>query len=255
MAKTSRTPFQGVANVVRFNWHFYALAALAIAFLFLIGSGLPAKMEPLVTPALGVASLTVLVSLAVTHYVYDRSDLYTFQWLDPCLAGLKGRLVNIHAGFDETSPILAERYPGAKLTVFDFYDPAKHTEVSIERARRAYPAFPGTAKIDTQAVPLGAASCECVLVILSAHEIRNHRERTEFFHQLGNALTPGGRIIVTEHLRDAANFAAYTLGCFHFLPRKTWERTFEAAGLTIDREFRITPFITTFILRKHGPAS
>ena len=35
MATLTRTPFQGVTNIVRFNWHFYVLLALALEGLLL----------------------------------------------------------------------------------------------------------------------------------------------------------------------------------------------------------------------------
>jgi hypothetical protein len=141
------------------------------------------------------------------------------------------------------------------LRVFDFYDPLKHTEISIERARNAYPPFPGTEKIDTSAVPLHANSADLILLILSAHEIRNHKERSDFFKQLNGALSDHGRIVVVEHQRDLPNFMAYTIGFFHFLSGRIWKETFVRAHLVLDEKKKITPFLSIFILKKHGITS
>ena len=65
------------------------------------------------------------------------------RWNGPANAPAGARIVNIHAGFDETSVMLKEKFPACELIVFDFYDPAKHTEVSIQDGRtKGLPAFP-----------------------------------------------------------------------------------------------------------------
>lgn len=243
-----RHSLQGVSNIIRFNWHFYALAllgvigGLALAF-WLGGWWLVAGL----CIAFGVIA-TIVISLIVSWYVYDWSDLYRLTWL-PELPD-NARIVNIHAGFDETSALLANHYRSAQLTVFDFYDPALHTEISIKRARRAYAPYPGTQAISTDAVPLPAASVDVIFLLLAAHEIRNDDERVRFFGLLHQALKPGGRIIVTEHLRDPANFLAYTIGAFHFLPYDAWWHTFTMAPFTLIKEEKLTPFLTTFTLTK-----
>lgn len=243
-----RHSFQGVSNIIRFNWHFYVLA--------LVGTGLGLALASWLGGWWFVAGLsiafgvlaTLLVSLIVSWYVYDRSDLYRLTWLPDLSTGAD--LVNIHAGFDETSSLLAARYPTSSLTVFDFYDPALHTEISIRRARKAYAAYPGTRSVSTDALPLADASVDVIFLLLSAHEIRNDGERVAFFALLRKALRPCGQIIVTEHLRDPANFLAYTIGAFHFLPREAWLRTFTGAGFTLIEEKKLTQFLTTFIMRK-----
>jgi hypothetical protein len=62
-------------------------------------------------------------------------------------------------------------------------------------------------------------------------------------------------VVVTEHLRDPANFLAYTVGFLHFHSRQAWLDTFRAAGLRVEREVSITPFITSFFLRQHDSAA
>jgi SAM-dependent methyltransferase len=240
--ETMRTVFQGVRNIIRFNWHFYAVAAGLILLLAELHWYLPAVM--LLVPT----AITLLASL----YIYDLSGLYALTWVEP---GPVRTVVNIHAGFDETSAQLTRKFPEARLLVFDFYDPVKHTEVSVKRARRAYPPFPGTLRIDTGAIPLEDGGADRIYVTFAAHEIRDDAERAAFFQQLNRILRPAGYIQVTEHIRDLPNFLVYNIGAFHFLSRKSWRITFAEAGLQIRRQTKLNPFITTFILETHDHLS
>jgi SAM-dependent methyltransferase len=250
-----RKPFQGVRNIVRFNWHFYVLYIGACATALLFGHTLPANYQLAIDATCLLATLSTVVSLIVSYYVYDVSGFYGLNWIEVTAEMKQASIMNIHAGFDETSYLLQRKFPGSNLTVFDFYDPLKHTEVSIKRARKAYPAFPGTKQITTAHFPLEGGSADFIFVILSAHEIRDDAERIIFFKELGRVMKPGGSIFVTEHLRDFPNFLAYNIGFLHFLSKPVWKQTFAASGLDIIKETKSTPFITTFILRKHVAAS
>lgn len=249
-----RKPFQGVANILRFNWHVYTLAALAVGVGATAAWFLPKPWALGAWWACGLAVGTTLVSLGVSHVVYDRSNLYTLGWLPPGLVPEGGKLLNVNAGFDETSALLQNRYPTAGLQVFDFYNPETHTEISIRRARNAYPPYPNTQAVRTNRLPCPDAHFDAVFVLFAAHEIRDDAERSDFFRELHRVCKPTGRVVVTEHLRDGANFLAYTVGFFHFLPRSTWRRTFASAGFTVRETVKITPFVTTFLLEKHGVA-
>ncbi len=255
----TRKPFQGVGNIVRFNWHFYVLAALLVILLLALqlwaGAWLPAWVHIGMQMGVGLAVGSTLVSLVVSYYVYDYSDLYQFQWLANLpINATKSEtikvptMVNIHAGFDETSEALVAHYSQATWYVFDFYAAAQHTEVSIERARKVYPPYPNTQKINTSQLPLAKDTVTCIFCLLAAHEIRNNEERVVFFKQLQQAIHPTGCIVVVEHLRDIANFLAYQAGFFHFLSRQTWLTTFASADLQITKEFQITPFLRGFVM-------
>lgn len=248
---TLRKPLQGVGNIVRFNWHFY-LGAMALAVgLAGLGAAVP-TVRSYAAVGLGLLLAPVLVSLAVSTYAYDFSDLYRLSWL-PALAPAHPALLTVNAGFDEISALVQEKYAPESLQVIDFYDPARHTEVSIQRARRAYPPFPGTHPVDTRAaLPLPDNSVDLTFAFLAAHEIRDAAERAAFFQELRRVTRPTGSIIVTEHLRDTANFLAYNIGFFHFHSRRAWLATFRRAGLRVAQEIHTTPFITTFLLSKHG---
>jgi SAM-dependent methyltransferase len=190
------------------------------------------------------------VSLTVSFYIYDRSGLYDLEWIEP--NELKGTILNIHAGFDETSELLIGRFKNADFLMLDFYDPAIHTEVSIKRARLRYPPHDSTKQISTTSLPFEANSIDLIFIIFSAHEIRDEAERILFFQELERILKQGGKIYVTEHLRDLPNFLAYNIGFFHFYSKRMWQRVFKEAHLPLIKEIKFTPFISTFILEKHG---
>jgi ubiquinone/menaquinone biosynthesis C-methylase UbiE len=248
-----RKPFQGVLNIVRFNWHFYVLATAFLCGLLFAAGYISADFRFYTLILFALAFGTTLVSLLVSFYVYDVSNLYQFDWLESNQTNSK--IVNINAGFDETSVLLKDKFPQAELTVLDFYDPAKHTEVSIKRARKAYPPFPNTQHITTSNLRLTDNFADKIFIILAAHEIRNANERAVFFNELHRVLKPNGQIFVVEHLRDKANFGAYNIGFLHFLSLKSWYKTFQSANLNIKTEQKITSFITLFTLEKHDIAA
>ena len=142
------------------------------------------------------------------------------------------------------------KYPNAKLTVFDFYNPETHTEVSIKRARKAYPPYPGTIEVTTSSLPLVNQHIDTVCLFFAAHEIRNDAERINFFKELYRVVHADGSIHVVEHLRNIPNFLAYTVGAFHFLSDQTWRNTFEKSGWIIHAEKYINPFVKYMILKK-----
>lgn len=250
---TLRGPLQGVGNVVRFNWPFYVGAGAAVLVLAGLGLVGPASWRPYAALLLALALLPLLSSLLVTAYIYDFSGLYQFSWLP---ASKPTAVLTLSAGFDEISAPLAHKYPAASLLAADFYDAARHTEPSIGRARRAYPPYPGTLAVDTRAaLPLAAGSVDLVVAFLAAHEIRDAAERAAFFGGIARVLAPTGTMVVTEHLRDPANFLAYTVGFLHFHSRRTWLATFRAAGLRVAHEVKVTPFITSFFLRQDDSAT
>ena len=246
-----RRTLQGLVTVVRFNWHFYAVAAAALAALVAAAVllGPPWRSAPAVAAAL--ACLATVGSLLATAYAYDFSGFYRLEWLDPAMEGV-GTVANIHAGFDETTGLLRAKYPDCRIEVLDFYDPEVHTEVSIRRARRACPPTPETRSVTTTRLPLAEGSVDRVLLILAAHEIRDDAERVAFLLETRRILRPGGRIVVAEHLRDLPNLFAYHLGAWHFHPRATWEHAFRAAGLHRVAESHPNRLITVFTLAADG---
>lgn len=245
-----RKPFQGVLNIVRFNWHFYFIA-ISLVLVLLFSTNYFEKPYPnfiYIFSVLAVSS--IVVSLLVSLYVYDISGLYRLDWINQNYK--ETLIVNINAGFDETSYLLQDKFTNANLIALDFYNPEKHTEVSIKRARKAYPPFPETKQIKSTNTELTENSADKIFVILAAHEIRNEIERTHFFTELSRVIKPAGEIYVTEHLRDFSNFLAYNIGFFHFHTKNSWLKTFKNSNLSIKQVIKLTPFISTFVLNKNG---
>ncbi len=250
---TLRKPFQGIFNIIRFNWHFYVLPLLIILFTFVINNYYNNDFNIIINFILSFSLLLIFISLIVSYYIYDLSDLYKFKWMEEL--PISENILNIHAGFDETSPILEQKFPNTALIIYDFYDAKIHTEISIKRARNIYPPSIKTIKITSKQLPAINNYFDLIFNILSAHEIRNNQERIQYFKEQNRTLKPEGRICVTEHLRDLPNFLAYTIGFFHFHSKNTWEETFREAGLEIEKKIKTTAFITTFILKKNGTSS
>lgn len=247
--EVKRKPFEGVSNIIRFNWHFYVIAFASILLAIILSSFLSSPYSAILQ---GIAILSVIVmtiSLGISYYIYDVSCLYQMQWL-PDLSHKKVLIVN--AGFDEISLLVHSKFPQAEITVIDFYNPLQHTEVSIARARKVYPSYPGTISVSTEKLKINDNQFEVIIAMLSAHEIRSMRERIIFFRELNRVLKENGQIFVTEHLRDLPNFLAYTVGFFHFHSKEKWIKTFEESALSVDNIEKTTPFISTFILNKNG---
>ena len=247
-----RKPFQGVLNIFRFNWHFYLMSIGLISIIFILNLILKAPYHLFGHIAIFIIITSTLISLLVSYYVYDMSVLYKLKWLDQLAIPSNGNMLNINAGFDETSVLLKEKYPELELIVFDFYNPSQHTELSIKRARKAYPPFPGTQQVSQYKFPLPEYYADYIFVILSAHEIRSVSERIVFFKELNRVLKQKGKIVVTEHLKDFQNFLAYNIGFFHFVSKSSWKNAFKNSNLKTVLEIKITPFITTFVLEKNG---
>ena len=245
-----RKPFQGVSNIVRFNWHFFAIGFVLILFALVFAAYLNNQYSSLLHISAAIGFCSMIMPLAVSYHVYDLSGLYSFDWINPNQT--EQLIVNINAGFDETSTMLQQKFKSAELVVFDFYDPKLHTEVSIKRARKAYPAYAKTKQIKNNHIPLADNSADKIFLIFAAHEIRQVDERIEFFKELQRIIKPEGEIYITEHLRDLPNFLAYNLGAFHFYAKATWLAIFNAANLSIRQETKTTAFITNFILFKNG---
>lgn len=242
--------FTGVVHIVRFNWHFYVIAVIAALIGFAAIPILPGSLKIAAAIVWSAGVLTTLTSLIVSWYVYDLSGMYRFDWIPDSSESMPENIVNIHAGFDEISELLKQRFPDSQIKILDFYDPVKHTEVSIKRARKAYPSSIDSLPVQTNYLPLEQNSIDMVFLLFAAHEIRDDKERTEFFRELSRIVKKEAPIYVVEHLCDWRNFLAYSIGCFHFHSKKTWIATFRAAELHLENTRYINPFVTLFTLYK-----
>ena len=249
---TERANWQGMWAIARFNWPFYtgALVVLILAACGIIWGGAPLLMWT--CAAAGTGSLYFLiVSLWVSHQVYDRSDLYRWAWLKRALDGAeRDAMIFCHSGFDEASQALKERFDDVDWVVLDHYDEAMMTEASIRRARKRFPPTAGTEPAPFDRWPVAAGSADVVLGLLAIHELRREEERIAWFAEANRCLKPGGRVVLAEHTRDLANFLAFGPGFLHFHSCASWRRCWENAGLHATDEFQVTPWVRILIVSK-----
>ncbi len=242
-----RKPFQGVLNILSFNRHFYVFG-LGVMIAIIASQGF-VMWDPALFYLVVVSFTYGLVApLIVSAYVYDFSNYYSLDWLkdqiqNPAKAA---RILNINAGFDETSFILQRKFPAAELQVFDFYNAKQHTEQAIIRARKVSLVFPQTKQITTGQIPLPDNSTDIVFLLSAAHEIRSQDEKIVFLKECQRVCKADGKVIMVEHLRDLPNFIAFTIGFTHFFSRSTWKKAFNAAGFCTFKETKFISFMSIF---------
>ncbi|RZL32656.1 MAG: methyltransferase, partial [Pedobacter sp.] len=110
MERSLRKPFQGVLNIIRFNWHFYVIAFLLIAFLLFFTTLLPTKFNLVSYLFIAAIISGTSLSLFASFYIYDVSNLYSLNWLNELQFKNEPLILNINAGFDETSQLLQRKY-------------------------------------------------------------------------------------------------------------------------------------------------
>lgn len=247
-----RGPLAGVREIIRFNRPQYAAAAatLAAGAMVLALIDCSAQIRGLLIVGMALAAWWALASLVASYWVYDASGLMRWTWLRGLLDVSPVAWANLHAGLDESSAALAAMFPGSNGVVLDIYDPAEMTEPSIARARAEARPAPPAQRCRAGALPLPGGSVDAVFLLFCAHELRRRSSRGALFKEVRRVLTPGGSLVVVEHLRDAANFAAFGPGFLHFLSRRAWHRDPRAAGLVLVDERRFTPFVRTFVWRR-----
>jgi hypothetical protein len=242
-------------NIVRFNWPIYVFVICFLITLCAVNIfiPMPSNYRMVIWIIVIAAALNTIISLGVSHYIYDLSDMYLYNWLDTIEMPAHGSFANIHSGFDETSAALKVKFPQANWQLLDFYDPVYNTEKSILRARTRYPSPPETKSIDHKKWDLKELRLDVCFCLFAVHEIRDAAEKTLFFRQAAQYLKPGGKIIMAEHQRDLANFLAFGYGFFHFFSTAHWRKSLAAVpDLEIKKEFRVTPFVKIFVIQKNG---
>jgi SAM-dependent methyltransferase len=244
--------FSGVWRIFLYNWHFYAAALVLdlIAAVFLVQFSPPAAVCFAVTLGAAISSFWALSSLLVSHYIYDCSRLYQWNWLAAVMKRNPVSWANIHAGLDQTSEALIRLFPAAQRRILDVYVPSEMSEPSIARARLHAETAAVPEKADPRALPLKNCECDTIFLLFVAHELRRQEARLQFFREVGRALKPGGCVVLVEHLRDWKNFLAYGPGALHFYSRRQWLAVGSRAGFKVANELRITPFVGCFVLAK-----
>ena len=242
-----RKPFQGVLNILSFNRHYYVIGSGVLALLF--ASRVVIEWpHPFFWLIVAAFLYGLIMPLIVSAYVYDFSGFYKFNWLKNMVrtGETVNLIVNINAGFDETSFIINSKFPQADLKVFDFYNPGRHTEPAIKRARKVSLIYPGMQSIQSDSIPLKNNSADIVFLLSAVHEIRSDEEKVRFLKECHRICKPSGKVIMVEHLRDFPNFLAFSVGFTHFFSRATWKTAFERAGFTSFRETKFTAFMSIF---------
>jgi SAM-dependent methyltransferase len=242
-----RRRFQGVLNILSFNRHFY-VTGLGVLALIIVSHVLIGWPEPLYWIIVTAFLYGLIMPLIVSAYVYDFSGYYNFEWLkkQDLSDSNTTRIININAGFDETSFIIKNNFPQSDLKVFDFYNAKQHTEPAIIRARKVSLIYPNTQQIRSDLIPLDDRSADVIFLLSAAHEIRSHEEKVQFLKECHRLCKSNGKVIMVEHLRDVPNFLAFSIGFTHFFSRSAWKNAFEQAGFVSFQETKFTPFMSIF---------
>jgi len=226
-------------KVILFNWPKY-LGALAIAAAGLVAeaAGAPGWIRYPLWAVCIPGGVWTLASLAATWWVYDHQKVY--ERLTADLPDV-GEWATVHAGFDDSIPALRASIGRPPATVAQI---ALSPGASLRRARKL------SRRSTEDGLPLAVGSLDSVFVTFAAHEVRDTPGQRALFTMLRRALRPGGRLIITEHPRDAANFAVYGPGALHFQPLATWYARAAEAGLTQTGQLSITPFVRRVVFRR-----
>lgn len=246
--------FARALRIAGYNWPIYAAAAVGIVAGLVVAS-LPAAPLPLRwLGGIGavVAAWLAVASFGAFHWMFDRSELLQGRWVAEEVPSPPARWVQINAGLEETTVPLHEVFPGTEGKMLDLYDPAVMSEPAISRARQEKLATAAT-PAPPEALPIEPGWADLVLVMLAAHEIRDTGKRERFFEELRRIVAPQGTVVVAEHLRDLAAALAFGPGIGHFFPHGEWLRLGQLAGLAVERERRITPFVRVFMYRPKTP--
>jgi SAM-dependent methyltransferase len=246
----ARKPYQGLVQIMQFNWRSYVGTAMGVSAALLALPFLPPIGRAALLLGVAPAIFWLASSLIVSHYVYDRFPLYDLSWILRTLPRAPRRWINIHCGFDETSDLLTAIFPESAGQAVDIFDPHVMTEASIHLARHnKLSDLPATA-MHYDALALSDSSLDAAFLIFAAHELRRHEQRVKLFREIVRILVPGGDLILMEHARDGWNFLAFGPGFLHFFSKHEWRRAASEAGLTLQTEFTRTPFIHVYILRR-----
>ena len=231
---------RGTLRVVLFNWPKYALCALVVPTGLLVP--LPGPWRFLLQGMVVAGLCWVIMGLLVTWIAYDVSPLYDWRWVLALLPAKPRRYAVVSTGLDEISGRLADLLPDAEATLLDLYG-STGRDGSIRRARRFVPPPDGTLRAVPADLLVPDATMDAIFVVFAAHELRDPGQRRALYGEIARTLRPGGRLVLVEHCRDAANIVAYGPGAWHFSPRSEWLRLARGAHLTMAGERLMTPLI------------
>lgn len=239
----------GAVRIFLYNWPVYVGTWIPAGAVCLL---LPLMRPPavsLVAVVAGTALIWSLLSLVVSFYIYDLSALESGRWVPRLLGSRTHTWATIHAGLDAEVELDAVM-PGRCVARLDIFDRQLMTSHSITRARVRTPPAKPVLSCSPRALKLEDEGCDAIVVAFTAHEIRDRGAREAFFDELRRSLSPGGRVVIVEHLRDAANFLAFGPGALHFTSRREWLRLASHAKLAVASDTRITPWVMALALER-----
>jgi ubiquinone/menaquinone biosynthesis C-methylase UbiE len=248
----ARGKFTGVTQIIKYNTPYYVVGLCAILGIGLLlwSQLLSRSVRAVLVGASFIAIFWTLSSLLASYYVYDYVGVTSWSWLPGMLLFRPRQWLNVHAGLDESTNILAQLFPGSSYMVLDVYDSRAMTEPSIAKARRLSPSDQPATSSKLDALPLPDCDRDTAFLLFTAHEIRHRGRRMQFLQEVARVMTDSGQLLLVEHLRDWKNFVAYGPGFLHFYSSNEWLRVAREAGLTVERECPVTPFVRCFVMRK-----
>ncbi len=230
-----------------FNKKYFLAACCVIACCIVILLCFPIALLWKCLLALVVAGTFYLsvVSLVSSYFIYDRSDLYKFNWLKKI--GVDNETIfNVYSGYSESGHLLNSAFPEKNIIQLDFFNAAVSVTDSIKIANKLGEPLEHIS-IDYRNWNI-RASAGTILFMQSLHELRTMEQKVWCLMEATRSLDPGGTIIVSEHLCNLKNFLIYGPGAFHFFGSAHWKHAFAHANLYISSEKSITPFVKVYIL-------
>jgi hypothetical protein len=238
----------GALRIFLYNLPIYAGTWAGAAAVAAAATLAPGWVRPWIWAACAAAVLWSAASLAVSHYVYNVSALRRGEWARSLAAAGAGPWISIEVGIDPTIDLSA--FPVTLAARFDVFQGGRAGGASTERARRLATSMEGTLPAAADALPMRAHSCGTMLLLFSAHEVRDRQLRDRLFSEVRRVLAPRGRLLLVEHVRDLPNFLAFGPGFLHFESRAEWVRATRAGGLELKLEQRITPWVVAMALEE-----
>lgn len=218
-------------RLMRHNWPAYIWAAALVT----ADRALHRRLPRVPRTALRVSALSATwvagASLAASWVVVARSPLGDWRWVRALFAQSPQRWAVVHSGQD-AAPALRRVFPDTEWQSLDVRD------ATADPLLAAHGLEPLEHELDA------------AFVVLSTPHLTDAGPRARFFARVGQSLAPSGRMVVVEQLRDLPNRIAYGPGASQFLPRQECLRAFEDAELVVHDEFRMTPFVRTWVLAK-----
>lgn len=241
---------RGLRQVISYHWPYYVVASLgcASAAAALSSLDMPSWLAFVVTAGLVACVYWLIVGTVAVWYIFDYSPLTRWQWIPGVLQEVPRRWGNLHVGGDEATPTLRRLYPHATGVEIDFFDPALVTEPGLLRLRGARTADGRRPMLHIDGWSPEEAQWDVAFLIFAAHEMRTRETRTALLARVRSGLRPGGRILLVEHLRDPANFLVFGPAFTHFFSNEEWLLAAKAAGFSVIRRKRVTPFVHAIVL-------